>query len=401
MENQQINENKKEKKIVVMQILPKLESGGVERGTIDIAKALKKENFEPIVVSSGGILVYQLREAKIKHINLNVASKNVFTIFFNIKKIINIIRENSVDIVHVRSRVPMWSAYFACKKTKTRLISTVHGTYSLNLFKWKNFPLKKFYNQVMTRGHLIITVSNFIKNYLLENYQNNKNVNLSEKITVIHRGADLDYFNFNKVSLSRIIDLSKKWNLPEDKKIILFPARFTSWKGHEFLIEALTKVKNDFFCVMVGSDHGHKRFRKKIEQKIIKVNLAEKVRIIGVCKDMPVAYALSYLVVSASVRPEAFGRVAIESGAMSRPIVSTNIGGAIETIINEKTGFLVDSKNPEEMAKKIDYLLSISKDEYDLFCKSARKNVEIYFSNATMCEKTLDLYQKSFDSLIF
>ena len=377
------------KQKVILQIIPSLESGGVERGTIDIAKSLKKQNFIPIVISSGGILTYDLKEAKITHFELNVKTKNPFTIFFNIKKIENIINENKVDIVHVRSRAPMWSAYYACKKTQTKLVSTIHGTYSLDFLFFKNFSLKKIYNSMMFKADSIIVVSNYIKNYLLRNYQEN----FADQIQIIQRGVDLQYFNRDKVSKNRIIDLIKKWNLPEDKKIIIMPARFTSWKGHEFLIEALAKVKNDFFCVMVGSDHGHKKYRKKIEQKIVKENLAGKIRIVGACRDMPATYQLAHFVVAPSVRPEAFGRIAIEAQASSKIIVATKIGGALETIIDEQTGFLIEPFDTESLAKSIDRILEMSKEETEKFGVAGRKNVEENFSNDLMCQKTIEVYK--------
>jgi len=381
-------ENSERKKTVVMQILPALESGGVERGTIDIAKALKKADFEPIVVSKGGILVYQLREAGIKHIELPVHSKNPITVYFNNKKLAKLIKENNVDIIHVRSRAPMWSSYFACKKTATKLVATVHGTYSLKFWKWKIFPPKRAYNSIMLKADAVIAVSDFIKNYLSQNYSEYREA----KTTVIQRGADLGYFNYAKVSKNRIIDLSKKWHLPDDKKIILMPARFTAWKGHEFLIEALTKVKSDFLCVMVGSDHGHKQFRKKLEGKIIDKKLEGKVRIVGVCKDMPTAYALSHLAVCPSVRAEAFGRIAIEAQASNRIIIATKIGGALETIIDGKTGFLVEVGDVEGFAKVIDQVLEMPKDETDKIGIDARKNVTDNFSNEKMCNETLKVY---------
>jgi len=382
-------ENSERKKTVVMQILPALESGGVERGTIDIAKALKKADFEPIVVSKGGILVYQLRESGIKHIVLPVHSKNPITVYFNNKKLAKLIKENNVDIVHVRSRAPMWSSYFACKKTATKLVATVHGTYSLKFWKWKVFPLKRTYNAIMLKADAVIAVSDFIKNYLSQNYSEYREA----KTTVIQRGADVGYFNYEKVSKNRIIDLSKKWHLPDDKKIILMPARFTAWKGHEFLIEALTKVKSDFLCVMVGSDHGHKQFRKKLEVKIVDKKLEGKVRIVGVCKDMPTAYALSHLVVCPSVRAEAFGRIAIEAQASNRIIIATKIGGALETIIDGKTGFLVEVGDAEGFAKLIDQVLEMPKDEADKIGIDARQNVADNFSNEKMCNETLKVYR--------
>ena len=375
-----------------MQIIPALESGGVERGVIDVVKALKKNDFEPIVISKGGVLVYQLKEAEIKHFALSVHSKNPLIIFLNIKKIVKIIQENQVDVVHVRSRAPMWSAYFACKKTGVKLVSTIHGTYSLNLFNWKAFPLKRIYNAMMLKADSIIVVSNFIKKYLAENYQEICG-NFLEKVSVIQRGADLGYFNYSKVSKNRIIDLSKKWNLPEDKKIILMPARFTSWKGHEFLIDALTKVQNDFFCVMVGSDHGHKKFRKKIENKIVKENLAGRIKIVGLCKDMPAAYAVSHLAVCPSIRPEAFGRISIEAQASSKIIIATKIGGSLETVIEGKTGFLVDVGDAEKFAQLIDKTLSMSKLEADEMGIAARKNIEENFSNEKMCNETIRVYK--------
>jgi glycosyltransferase involved in cell wall biosynthesis len=378
------------KQKVILQIIPSLESGGVERGTIDIAKALKNQNFSPIVISSGGVLTYDLKEAKINHFELNVKTKNPLTIFLNIKKIAQIINEHKVDLVHVRSRAPMWSAYYACRETKTKLISTIHGTYSLGFLFWKNFYLKKLYNSIMFKANTIIVVSNYIKNYLLRNYKEN----FADLIEVIQRGVDLQYFNRDKVSKNRIIDLIKKWNLPEDKKMILMPARFTSWKGHEFLIEALSKVKNDFFCVMVGSDHGHKKYRKKIEQKIVKENLAGKIRIVGACRDMPATYQLAHFVVAPSVRPEAFGRIAIEAQASSKIIVATKIGGALETVIEEQTGFLVEPFDTQVLADVIDKILTMPKEEIEKIGLAGRKNVEDNFSNDLMCQRTIEVYKK-------
>lgn len=385
-----------QKKPVVMQIIPALENGGVERGTIDIAKALKKADFEPIVVSKGGVLVYQLREAGITHITLPVASKNPLKIFLNIKKLANVITENKVDVVHVRSRAPMWSAYFACKKTGTKLVSTVHGTYSLNLGGWKIFPPKKCYNSIMLKADRIIVVSNFIKQYLIDNYKT-KNQELDpeivNKISVIQRGVDLRYFDLQKISQSRIVNLINEWHLPEDRKIILLPARFTAWKGHEFLIEALKKIERDFCCVMVGSDHGHKVFRKKVEYAIVDAGLAGKVKVVGLCKDMPAAYALSHIVVSSSVKPEAFGRVAIESQAMKRVTLATKIGGALETIIDDKTGFLVEVNDAEGLAKLLDKALNFSESEAKQIGESARQHIEQNFSNEKMCEDTIKIYK--------
>ncbi len=378
----------KDQKKVIMQIVPALENGGVERGVVDIAKCLKNNNFLPIVISNGGVLVYDLTEAGINHIKLAVNTKNPIKIYNNIKKIEAIIKKFNVDIVHVRSRAPMLTAYYACKRTNTKLISTVHGIYSLNFLFWKNFSLKKKYNSLMLKADSVIAVSNFVKKYLLENYLGD----FSSKIKVIQRGADLNYFNLKKVSNNRIIDLIKKWNLPEDKKIILMPARYTSWKGHEFLISALSKVNNDFFCIMVGSDHGHEKYHKKLEQMVVQKNLESKIRLVGPCKDMPAAYALSHFVVAPSIRPEAFGRIAIEAQASQKPIIATAIGGSLETIINNETGFLVDVLDVDNLTIIIDKVLQMSKQEIDQIGLAGRKNIEENFSNQKMCDETVGLY---------
>ncbi len=379
-------------KKTIIQIIPSLESGGVERGVIDIAKELKNQNFNSIVVSKGGAMASFLKEAGIKHIELDVKSKNPLKIFLNIKKIQKLIKENNAELVHIRSRAPMISGFFACKKTNTKLISTIHGPYSLEICNKKS-KLKKFYNSFMIKSDKIIAVSDFIKDYILQNYQD-LDKNLEEKITVIPRGVDLKTFNPDSIFIGRTIDLAKKWQIPEDKKIILFPARITSWKGHEFLIEALQKVENDFLCIFVGSDHGHKKFRKKIEEKIIAKNLASKIKIVGLCKDMAVAYSMANLVISASTKPEAFGRVAIEAQAMKKIIIATKIGGSLETIIDKKTGFLVENGDVAKFAKTIDMALELNEKDKKEICENARKHIEENFSNQKMYQETINLYKK-------
>ncbi|MCE2687095.1 MAG: glycosyltransferase family 4 protein [Rickettsiales bacterium] len=384
----------------IAQIIPSLESGGVERGVVDIAKAIKNKGWNSIVISNGGILTYQLIEAGVKHIQLPVHSKNPLIIFKNIKKLTQIIEDYKIDILHLRSRAPMISAYYAVKKSSAILVSTIHGAYSLKFLGINSSRIKKFYNSIMLRADKIIAVSNFIKNNIINNYQNplDKHLNLDRlnQIKVIHRGVDLKYFNSSAVSKNRIIDLINKWNLPDDKKIIMLPARFTEWKGHQFLLNALAMVEQDYFCIMVGSDHGHQSFRKKIEQKIIDLHLEGKVKVVGNCKDMPSAFALSYLVLSTSIRPEAFGRVAIEAQSSSRIIIATNIGGSLETIIDSKTGFLVEPNNAEQLAKKIDEILSMNQEKYQEIANQARLHIEKNFSNQQMYDKTIEVYQEIF-----
>jgi glycosyltransferase involved in cell wall biosynthesis len=380
--------------LVIMQILPELNSGGVERGVVDISKAVSEAGFESIVVSSGGQMVSQFFNSKVNHIKLPLASKNPFTIYKNSKKIAKIIIQHKVDLVHIRSRAPAWSAYFACKKTGCKIISTVHGSYSTNLINKQLSKWKIRYNSVMVKPKFIIAVSNFIKDYIYQNYSASENLKIKE-IKIIHRGVDTNYFCNSNVGQYRIMQTMEKWDVPEDKHIIMLPGRVTSWKGHEFLINSLTKVKNqNFFCVIVGSLDNHQKFFKKLEQQIINNNLEGKIRIVGEYKDMPAAYLVSDVIISASIRPEAFGRVAIEAGAMGRIVVATNIGGSLETVIEDKTGFLVEVNNISKMAEAIDKVLSMPKDQKEQMQKNAINHIAQNFSNQKMLDQTIKFYQQ-------
>jgi len=371
----------------ILQILPALQSGGVERGTIDIAISLKEQGFNSLVMSKGGALVKILEDNKIKHIALDVATKNPFKILQNSKKISEIIKANKVDIVHVRSRAPMWSAYGACKKNNMKIISTIHGPYSLGSGFIRFF--KKFYNAKMLKADKIIVVSNFIKDYVLTNYK----VDVV-KLKLIHRGVDINKFDSKEIDKSEILNLKKDWKIEDEKrKIILMPARFTSWKGHEFLIDALAKVKTDFLCILIGSNHGHESYQQRIFDKILKLKLADNIRIFDACQNMPLAYAISDIVVCPSIKPEAFGRIPIEAQAMKKPIISTNIGGALETVINNKSGFLVEPNNDEDLANIISVVLEFDEKKLQEIGEAGRKNVEDNFSNQKMIATTLDLYK--------
>ena len=284
----------------------------------------------------------------------------------------------------------MWSTYFACKNhQKVKLVTTIHGPYSVGKGVLAK-KLKKFYNSKMFEADKVIVVSNFIKNYVLQNYQIPE-----EKIHLIHRGADINFFDEANISPENVKQLKTKWNLLDEKrKIIFMPARFTSWKGHEFLLDALAKISDkEFLCLLVGSNHGHENYQQRIAQKISNLNLDDKVKILGVCKDMASAYAISDFVICSSVKPEAFGRIPIEAQAMKKPIISTKIGGALETVIDGKSGFLVEPNNINEMSEAISKLLELSQNETVRMGEVGRKNVVENFSNQKMINQTLNIYR--------
>ncbi len=376
--------------MIIMQVLPALVSGGVERGAIDVANFIVKSGFKSIIVSSGGIMQSFLNK-DVKHITLNVKSKNPFIIFRNIKRIRKLIVEYKVDILHVRSRAPAWSSYFAVKGTKCKLVNTQHGTHSINFIGKSQSKLKKRYNEIMFKGVKVIAVSNFIKNYIKECYPQYFD---DGKIEVIHRGVDLKLFDPTKVSNEVKINLIQKWNIPSDKKIIMLPGRITFWKGHEFLLDSLKLLKReDYLCLFVGDFTSKLDYKKRLEKKISFLGLEKQVKFTGSSSNMTAIYSICDVVISASVEPEAFGRVAIEAQAMKKIIIATDIGGSKETIINNKTGFLVEVNNTKEMSQKIDDILSINEEDRQRIGIEARKNVVENFSNDLMYKKTLKVYK--------
>ncbi len=372
-------------KPTILQVVPSLFSGGVERGTIEVAKMLKEVNYNVIVISSGGILVNELTRHDIPHIYMNSNSKNPFTIWQNAKLLAEIIREHKVDIVHVRSRAPAWSCYMAAKATGAKFLTTFHGVYNISNF------LKRFYNSIMLKGEKIIAVSHFVKQHILSNYKIDDN-----KIIVIHRGVDYHHFDPKNINEENLQKYKKKYDIPTDVPIILLPSRMTSWKGHLSLVEALSKLKHrNFYCLMVGDLSKHPSFTARVKSLINSLKLQSKIQIFGNESNMFGLYAISDLVISASIEPEAFGRTIAEGQAMEKIVIATNIGGSIETIIDTQTGFHVKPNDSDDLAEKIEYCLSIlNTHEGVRVQKAARQAVIDNFSLELMLSKTFDLYNQ-------
>lgn len=370
--------------LTIMQLVPTMNSGGIERGTIEIADAIVKQGYKSIVVTKGGILESKLTRQGSKVINIDVAAKNPFKIWRNISKLVKIIETEKVDIVHARSRVPAWSAYYACLKTKAKFLTTFHGVYSGKSF------LKKKYNSIMTKADLIISISEFISDHMIKNYGVDK-----KKIRKIHRGVDLSLFDEKKVSIDQVVKYTKQLNIPEDKFLILLPGRLSRWKGQEVLIEALAQIKEeDFFCLILGDKSKSPKFVKSLEKLIAKNELSDRVCIYDNVQDVLNLYHISNTVISTSTRPEAFGRVMVEAGAMGKIMIATNHGGAQETVINEKTGFLIEPNNSKLLAERIKEVIKLNKTQRAKIGKAAKKHVNENFSIDLMKQKTIDVYKE-------
>jgi len=374
------------KKPVILQVLPALISGGVERGVVDIAQAIKEAGFTSLVASAGGAMVSQLNAANITHIPLPLATKNPVGMIWNRQRLMRLIRECQVDIVHARSRAPAWSSYWAAQKTGVHFVTTWHGTYSLG------GKYKQHYNSIMGRGERVIAVSEFIKKHILEHYQVD-----AARIRVIPRGVDVEAFSSAGVTHERIAQIGRKLRIEHDCPLILLPGRLTEWKGHLFLLDALrTMTDVPFLCLLVGkADKKHESYRKRIEEAIFHYGLSQRVRLIDHVSDMPSLYYLADVVVSASLRPEAFGRVIPEAQAMGKLVMGTAHGGACETIIHEKTGFLVEPGNVEQCASVLRRMLALSAMGRTKVTDAAQMHVREHFSLRKMQESTLEVYRET------
>ena len=375
----------------VLQVVPKLGYGGAETGCYDIAHYLPENNCESFIATSGGDLLKFVDKKKVKVIRLPVHSKNPLLIFLNSIALIGIIIFNNISIVHARSRAPAWSCLIATKITGRRFVTTFHGTYN---FKNK---FKKFYNSVMVRSHLIIAGSNFIFSHIKENYL--KYLDDKKKLLVIFRGINVDYFDPSTKLESDEKKLLKKWEIEKDKKILLLPGRLTSWKGQEVFIEAINLVNIElgyeaFYGVILGSDQGRDLYKKKLIRLSEQYRMTKQIKFIDHCKDMALAYKVSDIVVSASIEPEAFGRIAIEAQSMEKPIIASNIGGSNETIIDEKTGFLFESGNPKSLSQKILKVVSMEETTLKKIGIEGRKNIIQKFNVEKMCFSTYSEYKR-------
>ena len=377
--------------IKVLQVIPKLGYGGAETGCFDVAHYLTENNCKSFIVTSGGELTKFINKKKVKLIRLPVHSKNPLLIIFNAIVLICIILFHNISIVHARSRAPAWSCLIATKLTRAKFVTTFHGTYN---FSGK---LKKLYNSVMVRSDLIIAGSNFIFSHIKDNYS--EFLELKKKFLVIFRGINVDYFDASTKLETDEKKLLNKWEINKEKKIILMPGRLTSWKGQELFIEAINLVKIElgyeaFHAVVLGSDQGRDLYKKKLVRLTEQYRLTNQIKFIDHCSDMALAYKVSDIIVSASIEPEAFGRVAVEAQSMEKLIIASNIGGSNETIIDGKSGFLFESGDASSLSKKIIKAITMDDASIETIGREGRKNIIKKFNVEKMCFSTYSEYKR-------
>ena len=372
-------------KPVIVQILPALNRGGVERGTVEVADAIVKNGWKSVVISNGGLLTSQLKRVGATVYEVPVHRKNPFLWGSARRQVKRILQQEGADIVHVRSRAPAWIALPAANSLGIATVSTVHSKFApANIFK-------KIYNGKMLKADRVIAISHFVENEIFTHYGKS---GVAEKLSVIHRGVDLGMFDPKAVNQQRIIAEADRLGLPDDKSIIMLPARATSWKGHEILIQALAQHSDkDAILMLLGIEDGPPAYAEKLRTMAVRYGLGGRVRIGAGSRDMPAALMLADVVAMPSIKPEPFGRVAIEALAMGRPVVAFRHGGAVESIDEGRTGWLADQLSVDSLAEALQTALSLTPRKRRALAKDARQQMTDQFSKDMMCERTLAVYK--------
>ena len=382
------NLNYKNKRI--LQIIPNMEIGGAERTVLEITSFLKDTEFSSLVLTSGGKLIGELEKENIEVIKLKIDKKNPYSIIKNFFLFIKIFREKKIDLVHVRSRAPAWSAIFAAKKIGIPVLTTWHGHVSNSSF------IKKIYNSIMLKGDAVIANSAYTAERISKIY----NIDLN-KIDIISRGVNVETFKGSKFSNLEISNMKKMWSVDDNKIIILFPARLTRWKGHLVTIEAINLLKKEKFFdhvifLFAGEKAGAENYIKKLNSIITKFKLQENIKLVERIENMPLAYLASDIVLSPSIEPEPFGRIPIEAQAAGKTIIASDHGAVKDTIKNGNnfTGFKVKPNDPQALSIAIKQSITMDKKDLTKMHERAISNVKNNFSLENMCKKTLEVYKR-------
>ena len=378
-------------KLKVLQVIPRFGYGGAEIGCYDLAHYLKEQKSSSFIATSGGELLKYIDKKKVKLFRLPVHSKNPLLILINIFILTFIVLFYKINILHVRSRAPAWSCYYVSKITRCKLVTTFHGTYNFNN------SIKKKYNAIMLQSDCVIAGSNFIFSHIKEKYP--EYISRIKKFLVIFRGINTEYYDPDNIKEADRIKFLKKLNIDVNKKIILMPGRLTEWKGQEIFIEALNDLKikygyKNFIAILLGSDQGRKIYKKKLIRLIERFRLNNNVIFLEHAPSMPVAYSVSSVIVSASIEPEAFGRISVEAQSMKKPIVASDIGGSRETIVDNKTGLLFSSSDHHSLSEKLDFIFRLDDTSLNVMGNNGRKNVQKKFNVEKMCFSTYSEYKK-------
>ena len=369
---------------VILQVLPSLVTGGVERGTVEITQAVTDAEAIAIVASAGGPMVASVQRAGGRHVVLPLLSKDPFVIWRNAARLTALIRAEKISLVHARSRAPAWSAWLACRRTGTPFVTTYHGVYN------EDVPLKRRYNAVMAKGEIVIAASHYVAEIVRQQHKVPP-----ERVRVIPRGVDMTVFDPDAVTPNRAARVAAAMRVPDGMLTIVMPGRLTAWKGQAVLLRAIARLsRTDVCCVLVGSDQGRAKYSRHLQHLSESLGIADRVRMLGHVEDVPAALMLSDVVVHASTRPEAFGRVVIEAQAMGRPVIATDQGGPGETVVHGQTGWLTPPGDAGALAHALEQVLALSTAERMALGARARLSVRAAYTTRAMQDATLDVYEE-------
>lgn len=375
-------------KPTILQVLPRLGVGGVEIGTLVIAEAIVKAGGRALIASNMNNISIDNLPVGVEFKNLPLDTKNPFYISKNARLLKKLIQKENVDIVHVRSRAPAWSAYKAARSASVPFVTTYHAAYhSQTVFK-------TFYNSVMAKGDRVIAISQFISDHIIEKYQSYSWFDPS-KIRLIQRGVDLHYFDPSSITKERVHHVRENWDIPPDMRLLLLPGRMSRNKGQELMINALSLMKHaNVMLVFVGSAQGHESFRDDLLRYTTTLDLEGRVKWMPPCSDLPAAYQLADVIVCPSLVPEGFGRIMAEAQAMKKPIVSSDHGAAREVIEHGITGWRTSPHDANALAKALDDALDLPSAELHAMGEKGRERVQDQFSKEAMCFKTIETYKE-------
>ena len=373
----------------LLQVIPRLDIGGAEQSTLDVAAAVVRAGGRAIVASGGGAMAARLAQAGGELVSMPVQSKNPAIMIANAIALARLIREEKVSVTHVRSRAPAFSALWAARRTGTPVLATYHGIYR------SNSPFKRWYNGVMTRGDRVIANSAFTRAHLLGQHRGLD----PGKVIVIPRGMDMDYFDPAAVGPERLDALRERWGLdPADRRVkLVLAGRLTRWKGQGLAIEALARLKSrgvdNALLLLVGDSQGRVNYVSELQATIRRLGLDDQVRLLGACPDMPAAYLLGDVALAPSLEPEAFGRTGVEPQAMGRPVIAADHGATRETVVAGETGWLAAPGDVEAWVQAIGEAVSAGPERLAAMGAAAMARTRALYSVTAMTDATLAVYR--------
>lgn len=374
----------------VLQVLPRLERRGIERGAVDLARHMVECGWRALVVSNGGSGEAELTRCGARSLRLPVHSRNPLTIRANMRRLQRLIRDRDVSLVHAHARAPAWSACYAARRCRVPFVTTIHGLYGHD-----HNIIKRYWNGVMARGDRVIAVSDYVAEHVRRHYGVP-----DERLRVVHRGIDIRQFDPEAVERHRVEDLAERWRLRQDGKVVLLPSRSVGEDGHRLLLQALAKLpRRNFLCLIVAGSERRRQETGALESLIGSLELGSVVRLIGPCDDMPAALMLAdVVVVPSSAGFDPLSRVALEAQAMGRPVVATDVGGLGEALMQAATGWLVEP-DADALAHALELALAMPDEARARLAVRARRFVARKFSLERMGDATMQVYRELLEGL--